>query len=493
VITTVSAFSQNYEISLTVKNGKNSTVYFGHFFAKSDVMYLDDSLVLKNGKGVLRGNKRLEKGLYFLVNDRKVRQFDIIIGDNQQFGIVTDTADFVNQTKFTSSPDNDVFFEFQHFHFDCTKRYEQLYEQLKNAVSDEEKNALRTQLQKLTDERLDFIEKLVNDNSNLYISKFLKTFVPIEKYVPEPPKDADGNITNREFQYRWWRTHFFDNLNIYDPEMLRIPYYEEKVMSYITRVVPQMTDTICAEIDKILTEAKANDDVFRCVLVLFYNHYNDQMKKLVVDKGVVPENVWVHIVDKWYVPFAFFSTEENRENLKQEVDKRKPNLIGKHTPPIEMMMVLPTEHFKAAARDTAIKYDLHAGIMLQDFRNNRRFRNKFTILFFWDYSCGHCKQNIQELFTFWEEIKSKGVDVQVFAVQTVIGKSEKGKWIDFINDKELYGWINAWSPYSYRYKELYNFTSVPVFYLLDDKFNIIIRGIPIETLKEFFNNQLSVQ
>jgi hypothetical protein len=91
-------------------------------------------------------------------------------------------------------------------------------------------------------------------------------------------------------------------------------------------------------------------------------------------------------------------------------------------------------------------------------------------------------------------LKENKVDVQIVTVQTVVtDKQGKGKWIDFMNEKELFGWTNAWSPYSYKYKEFYNITSVPVIYLLDDKFNIIIRGIPIDTLKEFFNNQMAAQ
>jgi hypothetical protein len=450
---------------------------------------------LKNGKGVFRGKKRLEKGLYFLYSDNQ-KLFDILIGDNQLFDIVADTADYLNLTKFALSPDNDVFYEFQRYHFNFVKQANHLYEQLTNATSDEEKNAFRTQLQALTDERVQFIESLVSANRNLYVSKFLNIFVPVEKYIPDPPKDADGNVTNREFQYRWFRSHFFDNLNIYDPDMLRTPFYEEKIMDYITRRIPQITDTICAEMDKVLKRAQVNDDIFRCVLVIFYNYYTDQMKKMVVDKGVVPENVWVHVVDKWYVPFAFFSTEENREILRKEVEHRKPNLIGNHAPPIEMMMVLPTEHIKAAARDTAIKFDLHAGKMIQDFRNDKDFKSKFTVIFFWDYTCSHCKSTIQEMFTYWEEVKSKGVDVQIITIQKVFhDKTDKGKWLDFINDKEMFGsgWFNAWSPYSYEYTKSYYSTSVPVIYILDDKFNIVIRNIPLETLKEFFDNQIAAQ
>jgi thiol-disulfide isomerase/thioredoxin len=266
--------------------------------------------------------------------------------------------------------------------------------------------------------------------------------------------------------------------------MLRTEFYEEKLFDYLTRAIPQHSDTICAEIDKILTKAQANDEVFRFILREVFNHFVSS--KDIVRGYVAPENVWVHIAEKWYIPFAHWSTDEYIENLKKEVPKRKPNLIGKPAPPLENLTILPPEHFKAAALDTTIKFDVYAGVIIQDFR--KELKSKYTVIYFWEYSCGHCQKGIRELFNIWQELKDKGL--QVITVQTYFSaRKDKGKWIDFVNEHELFGWVNAWSPYSYKYKELYNVANVPVMYLLDENYNIIIRNIVAEQVKEFFDNQ----
>ena len=411
--TVLPVFSQKYEISIDLKS-RNDTVVLGHYFAKSELLISDTVAILKNGKGVIRGNKKLSHGVYFIFNDKK--KFDVIIGDNQQFGIVTDTTDFIRHTKFTNSPENDVFYEFHRYNTDRGKQFQQLNEQYKGATSDADKNAIRAQMQELNRERIEYIEQLADANSSLYVSKFLRALVPPDTHLPEPPKDAGGNVSDREFLYRWYRAHFFDNLNIYDPDMLRTPFYEDKVMDYLTKVIPQHPDTICSEVDKILTKAQANEEMFRCILVSVFNYY-------VKSKVVIHENVWVHIASKWYIPFATWSAGDYVEKLEKEVADRKPNLIGNLTPPIETLMVLPPEHFKAAAMDTAIKFDVHAGIPVQDFR--KTMKSKYTALFFWDYACGHCKQSIQELFTIWEELKDRGL--QVITVQAINTREAKGK------------------------------------------------------------------
>ena len=476
VMATIPVFSQKYEINITLKS-RNDTAVLGYYFAKSEPMLAYETIVLKNGKGVFRGDKKMPKGMYFIYNDKK--KFDIIIGDQQEFSIVADTADFINKTKFTSSPDNEAFFEFNRYNTERGKLFQQLAEQYRNATSETERSDIGVKMQTLRRERIEYIEKLADANNHLYVSKFLRTLVPPETHLPEPPRDDQGNITDSTYAYRWYRAHFFDNLNIFDPDMLRNPFYEEKLLEFMTRVIPQHTDTICAEADKILTKVKANDEIFRCVLVSLFNHY---VKSTVIVQGnVVPENVWIHLAEKWYIPHATFSSEEYLETLKSEVEKKRSNLIGQPAPPMEMLMVLPPEHFRIAAADTSFKFDLHAGRMYDDFRKG--LLGKYTAIVFWDYSCGHCKKAMEEMFQVYETHKNKGFTV--ITVQTVNTKEAKGKWIDFINEHQMFGWTNAWSPYSNKYRDYYNVSMTPLFFLLDEKGTILLNRITAEHINNF--------
>ena len=479
-LASISVFSQNYEISVAM-NTRNDTILLGHYFAKGDRMYRTDTLVLENGKGVFLGNRKLSKGVYFMINDGRML-FDLIIGDNQKFSIVADTADLINRTKFTSSPDNDVFFEFQRYNAERSRHFQQLNEQYKNATSDADKNEIRVKQQTLIKERIEFIENLADKHKDLFVSKFLKTLVPPNTHLPDPPRDDQGRITDSTYVYRWYRAHFFDNLNIYDPDMLRTQFYEEKLFDYITRVIPQQTDTVCAELDKILKKAQANDEIFRYILITVFNHYAGS--KTLREGALIPENVKLHIAENWYIPFATWASEEQIKLWKEEVANNKMNRMDHPAPPIEPLIILPPEHFKAAALDTAIKNDLYAGRVIQDFR--KELKSKFTLLFFWDISCGHCKTAIQELQSAWDELKNN--DYQILAIQIVATKEAKGKWIDFINEHNMFGWINAWSPYAYSaenyYRETYNLVNVPKLYLLDENSIIVLKNIVPEQLKD---------
>jgi thiol-disulfide isomerase/thioredoxin len=124
---------------------------------------------------------------------------------------------------------------------------------------------------------------------------------------------------------------------------------------------------------------------------------------------------------------------------------------------------------------------LHAGVNIKDFRLS--LKGKFTAILFWDYSCSHCKKTIQDLFAIYEDLKNKGLTV--IAVQTVNTKEAKGKWIDFVNEHQLFGWTNAWSPYNVKYKDLYDISSTPQIFLLNEKEEIIGKRLVPDQLKMF--------
>ena len=253
VLTTGAVFSQNYEISVAL-NTRNDTVLLGYYFTKGDKRYPSDTVVLKNGKGAFRGDRELPNGVYFLYSDGRLL-FDFIIGDNKKFGIVADTADFINLTKFTASPDNDVFFDYIRHNVSRNQQIQQMSELYRNAASDADRAEIIAKRNTLDRESLAYIDQLIGDNHHLYVSKIIQSSIPLRARLPEPPRDDEGNVTDPYFQYRWYRAHFFDNLNIFDPDMLRTQSYEDKLFEYIT-IVPQNNDTICAEIDKILAKPK---------------------------------------------------------------------------------------------------------------------------------------------------------------------------------------------------------------------------------------------
>ena len=74
--------------------------------------------------------------------------------------------------------------------------------------------------------------------------------------------------------------------------------------------------------------------------------------------------------------------------------------------------------------------------------------------------------------------------LQVITIQAINTKDAKGKWIDYANEHNLFGWTNAWAPYHNQWRDLYDASAFPIRFLIDDKGIIVSKGIVPEQIKE---------
>lgn len=466
-------FAQGYEIKLKIAELKGSQIILGHHFG--GMFYPDDTTQLDSkGAGVFKKQKAFPQGMYFIYLPTK-KYFDILMGDDQTFSIEVDTTDFVKSAKISGSTENELYFSYMRTLAENQQKANALVERKKNASSETQKDSATKALDRINKEVLTYIDKLINGNKGLFFTKFLVALKEVE--VPEPPKDATGKVTDSTFQYRYYKNHYFDNFDYTDPSLLRTPVYERKVKDFIEKVIPQIPDSINKELDIILTRAKPNDEVFRYLLVTFFNHFA-QSQIMGFDA------VFVHISEKYYIPYATWNDKDYIEKLKKEVAKRKPTLIGKVAPNLKLVS-LPVSHFIAAKTDTALKSNPYVG----DYLNIHDVKAPFTVLAFWEADCGHCKKAIPDLYKVYEKLKDKGV--QVLAVHTMSSVEGKRKWIDFVNEKSLTGWMNVWSPYSLEFKDIYDVYTTPVILVLDQNKRIIAKKISPEQVEEIVNFELN--
>ena len=157
---------------------------------------------------------------------------------------------------------------------------------------------------------------------------FLKPTLDI--IVPDPPRDASGNIIDSTWQYYYYRNHYFDNFDISDPRLLRTPLYEDKVMNYITKVVPQIPDSLIVEIDKLIEKSRSDSNLFRYMLITLFNYFGKS-------NYMGMDAVQIHIAEKYYITESWWSDPKFIADLKERVEKTKPLLIGKIAPDIELV------------------------------------------------------------------------------------------------------------------------------------------------------------
>jgi thiol-disulfide isomerase/thioredoxin len=463
------ADGKGYLIQFRLKGMKNDTIILGQRFNQSYIRK-DTAILDGSGKGVFKGKEALPQGMY-LVYLPDNRFFDLILGEDQFFSFENDTSDLLTNMKVTGSVENEAFYAYQIYLKDKRAEAMALQEKMKNAANKSDSTRYSDQLKALNKEVQDHISKTIDENKGTFLSVFLLALQDID--VPDLPRDENGNITDSLFQYRYYKTHYFDNFDISDVRLLRTPIYEQKVMTYIEKVAVQVPDSLIREVDMLIDKSRSDDQLFRYMLITLFNYFA-QSQIMGMDA------LYVHIAEKYYIPEATWSDKEFIDKLKERVAKLKPILIGQVAPDIQLVRI-STDHIIQANEDQELKKNPYVG----EFFQLHDVKARYLILYFWETDCGHCKKQTPVLYEISQRLKPKGVEV--VAVHILGGEEGKVKWIDAINEKGYYDWINAWNPYDFSFKNLYDVSATPALFVLDENKKIVAKRIAPEQAEKIIN------
>src|SRR5690606_32895462 len=223
-------------------------------------------------------------------------------------------------------------------------------------------------------------------------------------------------------RFMYYRKHYFDNIDLADPRMLRSPLLFNKVESFVDKLTVQHPDSVSGTIDHILKMMEPSRETYKFYLIHFLNKYAKS-------KFVGMDAVYVHLGDKYYCSGkAWWVEKDQLDKICDNVEKLKPILIGKVAPNIQVQ------------RKDGSSLTLHS------------VKADFTVLFFWDPECGHCKKQIPDIITFYDKFSTRGIEI--FGVCTKTGEDTKSCW-DTIDERGMGKWINTIDPYlRSRYKTL---------------------------------------
>ncbi len=448
------SFSQGYKIKVKIKNLKDSTLLLGHHFGTKK--FLDDTAKLDSkGEGTFEGKKPLPGGMYIIILPKKTF-FDVLIDEDQDFAVENDTSDYLTKMRVSGSDVNRQFYDFQNYMNNLTKKAREIQPKLKGTKNADSSEIFKEQMKNLENEANDYKKKFLSEHPNSLFTKILTASTDI--IIPEPPRDANGKITDSTFQYRYYRSHYWDNIDMTDARLLRTPFIEEKLNTYIEKMIPPVADTIIPETDLLITKALVNKEFYQYMLGTLFNYYN-QSKVMGLDA------VFVHLADKYYLAGkADWSDKKFLDELADRVKKVRPNLIGNLAPDLQLY----TDHYEVISL--------------------RNITAKFIIVAFWEPGCGHCQKEIPALYQMYQRVKSNGVEV--FSVCT---QNDTATWKKFIKEHNL-DWINAFDPYVVsNLHVLYDIYSTPTLYLLDSKKKIIAKRLSIEQLEEIINRMSAEQ
>lgn len=441
-----------HSILISVKGAGDSKIRLAYHVGNQQ--YVKDSLNTDNsGACRFTGGDKLPPGVYMIVLPGSTF-FEFLIGDDQHFEIACDNNDPAGSLSFAGSEENNRFLEYQRGWKELQDGAMALSSKLNAASpSGAEATALRKQLGDQEKKMKQFLSETAAVNKGTLLGAIARSIIPVE--IPDPvipPGTLKRDSVLRLISYLYYKDHFFDNIDFAEPGLIRSPVLGGKLDQFFRQVVIQMPDSIIMEADRVLAMSAADDDVFQYVAVWLMNRYASS--EIMGHDAVV-----VHLADNIYLSGkAPWASEEYRTDLKKRVDRLRPNLIGEKAQ--ELLMNSFTGYYVSL-------YDIRAD---------------FIIVYFWEPDCGHCKVATPMLKEYYENNRSKGIEV--FAVCT---QHDRETWERYIVDHGL-NWINGWDPQRLsRFDYYYNVESTPLIYILDRDKKIIAKRLAVEDISSFID------
>lgn len=445
----IAGYAQAYEIPVKVKNLTDSMIYLGHHFGNG-YFVVDSANLDKNGETTFKGDEKLKGGIYFLFLPGS-KYFDFLIDNDQKFSISCDTADFINSVKFENSIQNQRFFSYQKYINQQHRNIAGLREKQKGYITKMDTlMMIENQIQRIYNQIYLLKEETIAKDPDSLVSVLIKASIPI---IPPPaPRDTAGNVIDSLYEYRYVKNHFFDNIDFADERLLQTTIIQNKVLEYLTRIVPQDIDSVKTAIDVVVSKAAANSEVYKFVLNSLFQFYNKS--RIITD-----ENLFVYIAENYYLAGKTpWTNEKLDEKLRIDINAKKPSLIG------------------ATAKEFTMEDNNGKDVSLSNIQN------KHVILYFYDTDCEVCKEVSPELRNFYRIIKDRGVDV----IGIYTGEDKK-KWLEYIEANNL-NWTNVWDPKNKSgFRENYRILGTPQIFLLDEDQKIIAKRITVEQLMGYFN------
>ena len=447
-VTAGTTWGQNgYSYTVTVKGMEDTILLLGHNYADKQYV-VDTAQTDASGKAVFSGDKPLPGGVYMIVMHRLANKYFELIVDEPSFSITTDASDITGKMVIEGSEENQLMYEDLRFIAAQRQKVDRINKELETLdAGDSKRTQLEAERTNINDSVLAWRARIFEQYPDAFYTKMLKAAQDV--VVPEAPVKADGT-TDKYFGYYYVRQHFFDDIDLQDPRLIRTNIVPGKLERYFEYYVPKVPDSVIVAVDKVAQLAKGNNDMFQYIIVTLLNKYatSDIM-------GM--DAVFVHIVDTYYkTGDAFWLDDAGLFRITHSADMMRPTLIGKRAPNIFL-------------QDTADRdIPLYA------------INSDYTIILFWDVDCSHCKKDLPKIEAAYPQLKEMGAEIYA-----VYSQEELDKWENWLREHQ-YGWVNVGNKkLKSNFQVIYNVNQTPIILIIDKEKNIIARKIGADQLVDF--------
>jgi len=408
------------DISFKITGQKDTTVHLVKYFGKklfyADTAQIENGFVRFDGKkqkaGILALYLPGENLLEFIYNEEPEVHIEAALPNlmgtakavafkrkkkNELKPVSRENTIFLNYVQFINSKRQAA--DAKRRELEGHEKGSQMYDQISEQIKD-----INTSVQ-------EYQKNIAENLKELLVSSIVRMSMDIK--IPDAPLDAEGNVIDSNFRFNYYRTHYFDNIDLNDDRLVRTPVFHNKFTNYFSKnMMLQHWDTVIYHAFDFCDRLNQDSDIFQYCVSWITSNY-EQSKIMGMNK------VFVHMGKRYYCSTnaegespAHWMPKDKLNDLCEKVDTHFDLVMGA-TPPNLIL------------RDTTDKNWI-------DFYS---LDNEYTILYFWDPECGHCKKITPKLQTLYEK-KWKKRNIDIFAVGKAVGEDFE-KWKTFIKKNNL--------------------------------------------------------
>ncbi len=447
--------TQGYQINLQ-SNYKSGIVYLTYYMGKN-FMVQDSAAVSNNGKAIFKSPNKLVAGIYSIIFPGKRLSTDFLIDKEQSISIVADTNK-LDKTVVSGSEANILFREYQAF------------VNTKGKILQTEKKAFnesKTKVDSLKHEAIykkesavlnDYRENIVKNKSTSFLAILLNAMRE-PAYPTHVPVTRQDTIDN----FNFYKTHYWDGITFMDDRIIRSPFFLPKLETYYRDVMKGLpTDSVVRDIDYKMLLARNAPEMYKFLLNWLTDEY-------INPKYMGQDAIFVHLYNQYHSKgLSKWLTKYQDSIVTRRAYMLMSNLVGENAANID---------FVDTAGNQKTLYDL---------------KSDYTLVVFYDPNCGHCKEEIPRIDSFYRASwQKKGLKIYA-----ALSESEKLKaeWLSFIKAKHIEDWTNVYQSKESiaddikfnrpSFRQLYDVVVTPTIYLLDKDKRIIAKKLTLEQIND---------
>lgn len=460
----LSMAQKGYEYKFKVKGAEGDSVaYLANFYGNKQY-YNDTAEVNPKGEFVFKSKtKNKPGGIYSVVLQDKKSIFQFVAVE-PKIQMETAKPDLTGSMKIKQSEENKAFYEYMTMMNKMQPGIQQLVQQRDETEDAALKKQLKKKIEAETAKADAWRDTFFEKHDGKFIAKVLKASK--EPEIPEEVKNDPDSTA----QYRYYRDNFFKYVDLADDRLIRTPVLHNKIDYYITKLTPQVPDSVCNAAKRIISQTRGDSSLIFKYVVQHVTNVYEKSKMMGMDA------VFVCMAKEYYMEGkAFWLDSAQFESIADHYTKRKRQIVGVKAE----NLILPTPE--------------------GEWVNMYEIDKDYTVLVFWDPKCGHCKRELPKIKKFHDEWNN---EVAVYSVSTSLHNED---WEKFIKDKELQNFINVsdnpdinkeaatfiqsniTTYNSLNFRDYWDIYSTPQLYVLDKDKKIIAKRLGAEQLADFIS------